>query len=111
VGGSSAWRCPVTTSWSPPIAISVMWWPRASTCRSTSPRFLGRSTGLSKGKAGAIGIFDPDNGIAWTTGIVGARPLIANGIALAAVERDQLIDELGTFVVDLARERGSIVRS
>jgi pyruvate/2-oxoglutarate/acetoin dehydrogenase E1 component/TPP-dependent pyruvate/acetoin dehydrogenase alpha subunit len=45
---------------------------------------LGRGTGLSKGKAGAMGIFDPDHGIAWTTGIVGAGPLIANGIALAA---------------------------
>jgi pyruvate/2-oxoglutarate/acetoin dehydrogenase E1 component/TPP-dependent pyruvate/acetoin dehydrogenase alpha subunit len=45
---------------------------------------LGRSTGLSKGKAGAMGIFDPDHGVAWTTGIVGAGPLIANGIALAA---------------------------
>lgn len=48
---------------------------------------LGRSTGLSKGKAGAMGIFDPDHGIAWTTGIVGAGPLIANGIALAAVTK------------------------
>ena len=45
---------------------------------------LGRSTGLSKGKAGAMGICDPDHGVAWTTGIVGAGPLIANGIALAA---------------------------
>lgn len=45
---------------------------------------LGRGTGLSKGKAGAMGIFDPEHGIAWTTGIVGAGPLIANGIALAA---------------------------
>lgn len=44
---------------------------------------LGRRTGLSKGKAGAMGIYDPDHGIAWTTGIVGAGPLIANGIALA----------------------------
>ena len=44
---------------------------------------LGRSTGLSKGKAGAMGIHDPEHGIAWTTGIVGAGPLIANGIALA----------------------------
>lgn len=44
---------------------------------------LGRGTGLSKGKAGAMGIYDPDHGIAWTTGIVGAGPLIANGIALA----------------------------
>ena len=48
---------------------------------------LGRSTGLSKGKAGAMGICDPDHGIAWTTGIVGAGPLIANGIALAASRR------------------------
>lgn len=45
---------------------------------------LGRSTGLSRGKAGAMGIFDPEHGIAWTTGIVGAGPLVANGIALAA---------------------------
>lgn len=45
---------------------------------------LGRETGLSRGKAGAMGISDPDHGIAWTTGIVGAGPLIANGIALAA---------------------------
>lgn len=49
---------------------------------------LGRSTGLSKGKAGAMGIFAPDHGIAWTTGIVGAGPLIANGIALAASYRN-----------------------
>lgn len=48
---------------------------------------LGRQTGLSKGKAGAMGISDPANGIAWTTGIVGAGPLIANGIALAARHR------------------------
>ncbi|UMB69684.1 alpha-ketoacid dehydrogenase subunit alpha/beta [Mycobacterium paraterrae] len=45
---------------------------------------LGRSTGLSRGKAGAMGIYDPEHGVAWTTGIVGAGPLIANGIALAA---------------------------
>src|SRR5246127_4492416 len=48
---------------------------------------LGRRTGLSKGKAGAMGIFDPEHGIAWTTGIVGAGPLIANGIALAATTK------------------------
>lgn len=54
---------------------------------------LGRSIGLSKGKAGAMGIYDPDHGIAWTTGIVGAGPLIANGIALAASMRrsDQVV--------------------
>lgn len=49
---------------------------------------LGRSTGLSRGKAGAMGVFAPDHGIAWTTGIVGAGPLIANGIALAASYRN-----------------------
>lgn len=49
---------------------------------------LGRSSGLSSGKGGAMGIYDPDNGIACTTGIVGAGPLIANGIALAASIRD-----------------------
>lgn len=49
---------------------------------------LGRRTGLSKGKAGAMGVFDPDHGIAWTTGIVGAGPLIGNGIALAASHRN-----------------------
>lgn len=49
---------------------------------------LGRKTGLSRGKAGAMGIFDPAHGIAWTTGIVGAGPLIANGIALAASIRN-----------------------
>jgi 2-oxoisovalerate dehydrogenase E1 component len=48
---------------------------------------LGRGIGLSKGKAGAMGIFDPAHGIAWTTGIVGAGPLIANGIALAALRK------------------------
>jgi 2-oxoisovalerate dehydrogenase E1 component len=48
---------------------------------------LGRRDGLSKGKAGAMGIYDPAHGIAWTTGIVGAGPLIANGIALAAARR------------------------
>ncbi|MCV7257185.1 alpha-ketoacid dehydrogenase subunit alpha/beta [Mycobacterium shimoidei] len=54
---------------------------------------LGRQTGLSKGKAGAMGISDPDHGIAWTTGIVGAGPLFANGIALAAMIRgtDQVV--------------------
>jgi 2-oxoisovalerate dehydrogenase E1 component len=45
---------------------------------------LGRSAGLSKGKAGAMGVSEPERGIMWTTGIVGAGPPIANGLALAA---------------------------
>ena len=45
---------------------------------------LGKITGLSKGKAGAMGVSDPAHGISWSTGIVGAGPLIANGLALAA---------------------------
>ncbi|HKV21919.1 MAG TPA: dehydrogenase E1 component subunit alpha/beta [Mycobacterium sp.] len=49
---------------------------------------LGRRDGLSRGKAGAMGIHDPAHGIAWTTGIVGAGPLIANGVALAATRRN-----------------------
>ncbi|MDG4669159.1 dehydrogenase E1 component subunit alpha/beta [Mycobacterium sp. 236(2023)] len=48
---------------------------------------LGREAGLSRGKAGAMGIYDPGHGVSWTTGIVGAGPLIANGIALAATRR------------------------
>ncbi len=48
---------------------------------------LGRRDGLSRGKAGAMGIYDPEHGIAWTTGIVGAGPLVANGVALAAARR------------------------
>lgn len=48
---------------------------------------LGREAGLSRGKAGAMGIYDPEHGVSWTTGIVGAGPLIANGIALAATRR------------------------
>ena len=65
--------------------------PRGSTCAGTSARSSAESTGLSKGKAGAMGIFDPDHGIAWTTGIVGAGPLIANGIALAAPRDDDQV--------------------
>jgi 2-oxoisovalerate dehydrogenase E1 component len=45
---------------------------------------LGKSTGLSKGKAGAMGVSEPGVGILWSTGIVGAGPPIANGLALAA---------------------------
>jgi 2-oxoisovalerate dehydrogenase E1 component len=50
---------------------------------------IGKATGLSKGKAGAMGVSQPEAGIMWTTGIVGAGPLIANGLALAASLRDE----------------------
>ena len=50
---------------------------------------IGKSTGLSKGKAGAMGVSQPEAGIMWTTGIVGAGPPIANGLALAASLRDE----------------------
>ena len=46
---------------------------------------LGKAQGLSKGKAGAMGCVDPGAGVFMTTGIVGAGPPIANGIALASV--------------------------
>jgi 2-oxoisovalerate dehydrogenase E1 component len=45
---------------------------------------LGKETGLSKGKAGAMGVSDRKCGVAWSTGIVGAGPLIADGLALAS---------------------------
>ena len=50
---------------------------------------IGRSTGLSKGKAGAMGVSEPAAGVMWTTGIVGAGPPIANGLALAASLRNE----------------------
>lgn len=50
---------------------------------------LGKADGLSKGKAGAMGVSDPDAGIMWSTGIVGAGPPIANGLALAAVLKNE----------------------
>jgi 2-oxoisovalerate dehydrogenase E1 component len=49
---------------------------------------MGKATGLSKGKAGAMGVCDPEVGIAWATGIVGEGPPIANGLALASRLRD-----------------------
>ena len=44
---------------------------------------MGKATGLSKGKAGAMGVCAPEIGLAWATGIVGEGPPIANGFALA----------------------------
>jgi 2-oxoisovalerate dehydrogenase E1 component len=50
---------------------------------------LGKATGLAGGKAGAMGINDTHSGVAWSTGIVGAGPLIANGLALASTLRNE----------------------
>lgn len=45
---------------------------------------LGKSTGTSGGKGGAMGVCAPDVGLMGATGIVGAGAPIANGIALAS---------------------------
>jgi pyruvate/2-oxoglutarate/acetoin dehydrogenase E1 component/TPP-dependent pyruvate/acetoin dehydrogenase alpha subunit len=45
---------------------------------------MGKITGTSKGKGGAMHLSDPDAGLMVTTGIVGAGMPIANGLALAA---------------------------
>jgi len=52
--------------------------------RELSLELLGRAGGTSKGKGGAMGVNWPDAGLMATTGIVGAGPPIANGLALAA---------------------------
>jgi acetoin:2,6-dichlorophenolindophenol oxidoreductase subunit alpha len=46
--------------------------------------FLGKSTGLCKGKGGPMHITSPSDGLMVTTGIVGAGLPIANGFAMAA---------------------------
>ncbi|ODR11251.1 pyruvate dehydrogenase [Mycolicibacillus koreensis] len=46
--------------------------------------FLGKGTGLCKGKGGPMHITHPDSGLMVTTGIVGGGLPIANGLALAA---------------------------
>ena len=61
--------------------------PRELICAGTSPRSSGAGTGYPEVRPVRWGFDDPDHGIAWTTGIVGAGPLIANGIALAASRR------------------------
>lgn len=48
---------------------------------------LGKSTGTSGGRGGAMGINAPDVGLVATTGIVGAGAPIATGVALAAQQR------------------------
>ncbi len=52
--------------------------------RELTLELLGRAGGTSKGKGGAMGINWPDAGLMATTGIVGAGPPMANGLALAA---------------------------
>jgi 2-oxoisovalerate dehydrogenase E1 component len=57
--------------------------------RELMSELLGRADGTSKGKGGAMGINWPEAGLAATTGIVGAGPPIANGLALASQLRGQ----------------------
>jgi 2-oxoisovalerate dehydrogenase E1 component len=45
--------------------------------------WMGHANGLSRGRAGPMGIFAPEVGLMMSTGIVGAGPSIANGLALA----------------------------
>ncbi len=55
--------------------------------RELTLELLGRDGGTSKGKGGAMGVNWPDAGLMATTGIVGAGPPMANGLALAAQMR------------------------
>jgi pyruvate/2-oxoglutarate/acetoin dehydrogenase E1 component/TPP-dependent pyruvate/acetoin dehydrogenase alpha subunit len=50
---------------------------------------LGREGGLNKGKGGSPHISDPSSGSMVTTAIVGAGPVIANGLAISAKERGE----------------------
>ena len=52
--------------------------------RELAAELLGRAGGTSDGKGGAMGLQWRDVGLAASTGIVGAGPPIANGLALAA---------------------------
>jgi pyruvate dehydrogenase E1 component alpha subunit len=45
--------------------------------------YLGKRTGISKGKGGPMHVASPDHGVMVTTGIVGGGLPIANGLALA----------------------------
>ncbi|MGO8859177.1 MAG: thiamine pyrophosphate-dependent dehydrogenase E1 component subunit alpha [Acidimicrobiales bacterium] len=45
---------------------------------------LGRSVGASRGKGGTMHIARPESGVAMSTGIVGAGPPVAVGLAMAA---------------------------
>lgn len=55
--------------------------------RAYFAEIFGKASGLSKGKAGAMGVSEAESGVAYTTGIVGAGPLVANGFAWAAVHQ------------------------
>ena len=50
---------------------------------------LGREDGLNKGKGGSPHISDPTSGSMVTTALVGAGPVIANGLAISAKERGE----------------------
>ena len=50
---------------------------------------LGREDGLNKGKGGSPHISEPTSGSMVTTAIVGAGPVIANGLAISAKERGE----------------------
>ncbi|SOJ55327.1 Acetoin:2,6-dichlorophenolindophenol oxidoreductase subunit alpha [Mycobacterium simulans] len=45
---------------------------------------MGRTVGASRGKGGSMHIANPDNGVMLSTGIVGAGPPVAVGLAMAA---------------------------
>ncbi|MCV7348679.1 thiamine pyrophosphate-dependent dehydrogenase E1 component subunit alpha [Mycobacterium parmense] len=45
---------------------------------------MGRTVGAARGKGGSMHIADPDHGVMLSTGIVGAGPPVAVGLALAA---------------------------
>ncbi len=50
---------------------------------------LGREGGLNKGKGGSPHISDPSSGSMVTSAIVGAGPVIANGLAISAKQRGE----------------------
>jgi pyruvate dehydrogenase E1 component alpha subunit len=51
--------------------------------------YFGKVTGSCKGKGGPMHVTHPESGVMLTTGVVGSGLPIANGLALAAVLRDE----------------------
>lgn len=51
--------------------------------------YFGKATGSCKGKGGPMHVTHPESGVMLTTGIVGSGLPIANGLALAAILRNQ----------------------